>query len=78
VSSDKLTLSDTRASSVRSHNVATLWLLEIVSLLFVLLGTFNLITSPQNWLVTTCPILFFGFGAIFFWKMIKAKREQDK
>ncbi len=78
VSSDKLTLSDTRASSARAHNAATLWILEIVSLLFVLLGTFNLITSPQNWFIAICSILFFGFGAIIFWKMIKTKREQDK
>ncbi len=78
VSSDKLTLSDARTSSARSHNMATLWLLEIASLLFVFLGTFNLIISPKNWFVSTCSIIFFGFGAIIFWKMIKTKKEQAK
>jgi len=77
VSSGKLTLSDARASSARSHNMATLWLLEICSLLFIFAGLFILISSPQNWFVAAISILFFGFGAIVFWKMIKTKREQD-
>jgi hypothetical protein len=78
VTSEKLTLSDTTANSARAHNMATLWLLEICSLLFVLAGLFIFATSPQKWITGLSSITFFGISALVFWFMIKKKKEQER
>ncbi len=78
ITSQKLSFSDTTANSARAHNLSTLWLLEICSLLFVLAGLFILAASPQNRLIGLSSIVFFGFSALVFWSMIRKKREQDR
>lgn len=77
VSTGSLTFADARESSARAHNTATLWFLEIVSLLLVIAGIYVLITMPQKWIVGLSSVLFFGYGFLVFWKMIKTKRKQN-
>ena len=73
ISSDKLTLKDTTTNSARAHNFVTLWLLEIGALLFVIAGIIILVYKPQKWIAGLLSIVFFGWCAYVFWKMIKAK-----
>jgi hypothetical protein len=78
LSSNKLTLSESITNSARSHNLTTLWLLEIGSLLFVLAIIFILAISPEKWTIGVPSIVFFGYGMFVFWKMIKAKKELER
>ena len=77
-STDKLTLSESTTNSARSHNLTTLWLLEIGSLLFVIVGIFIVITSPKDWYRGILSIAFFGFTGYVGLKMIKAKKKSGK
>jgi hypothetical protein len=56
-------------------NTATLYFLEVVSLLFVVAGIYVLIIMPQKWIIGISSILVFGFGVLVFWRMIKTKHE---
>lgn len=77
ISSAKLTLKDTTTNSARAHNFGTLWLLEISALLFVAAGIIILVYRPQKWIAGLSSIVFFGWCAYIFWKMIRAKKSQE-
>ena len=78
ISPDRLTLSDTRSTLVRSQSLITTWFLEICSLLFVLAGIFILVTSPKQWFIGILSVSFFGFCAYIFWDIIRAKKEMTE
>ena len=73
-STEKLTLDESTTNSARSLNLATLWLFEICSLLFVIAGVFIIVVSPKDRLMGTLSILFFGLCGYIIGKMIKNKK----
>jgi len=76
ISPDKLTFADSTSNSARSLNLTTLWLLEIIALLFVLGGISILVARPKQWIVGLSAVVFFGWGVYVFGKMIKIKKQQ--
>ena len=75
VSAEKLTLDESTTNAARSHNLTTLWIIEILSLLFVIAGMFIITTSPKDWFMGTLSILFFGLCGYVTGKMIKKKND---
>jgi hypothetical protein len=48
VSAEKLTLDESTTNAARSHNLTTLWIIEILSLLFVIAGMFIILPRQLN------------------------------
>lgn len=74
VSTEKLSLKESSINSAKSYDLSTLWILEILSALFVVAGLAMTITSPKNWLIGTLSILFFSLCGYQIWRMIKYKK----
>ena len=75
-STEKLKTSDAYKNSAKSHNLATLIVLTIISLLFVALGIFILATG-ENMIVSLVTIIFFGLcsAAIGYALVFKIKNR---
>jgi hypothetical protein len=71
---EKLKIGEAYRSSARSHNLSTLWFLEVASLLFVVSGIFILFISPHNWFAGLMSVIFFGACALAIGYMINAKK----
>src|ERR1700681_2027229 len=56
---EKLSLSESYKNSAKSHNMATLWILLIFSVLFVLSGFAILVHNKDAWFVGMASIIFF-------------------
>ena len=74
VSIQKLNLNESTINSARSHDLTTLWILEIFSLLFVIAGMCIIATSPKDLFIGIISILFFGLCSYVIGKMIKNKK----
>lgn len=75
ITKSTLTFKESSKNSARSHNKITLWLLFIVSLLFVLMGIFILAAGSKSWLLGMLCTIFFGLCALSIGYMIKIKEE---
>jgi len=74
-SGEKLSLQESMTSQARTHNVVTLWLLQIASIVFVIIGTVLLFGDSQNRLIGLSSVLFFGVCAIFIGRMILLRQR---
>ena len=75
ISTAKLTVSESFAASASSHNLATLWLLEVCSLLFVVGGVLIMVSSGGGILMGLLPIIFFGLTSIAIGRMLVVKMK---
>ena len=69
-SDERLSLEESMTSQGLAHNAAMLWLLEILSLVFVAAGLFILSADPDNWLMGLFTIVFFGLCALALARML--------
>ncbi len=76
-SSERLTLRQSYRTQAASHSGWMLWLLEVASALFVIIGVVILIANPQDWLIGLASIVFFGLCAVAIGYMIRAKRASS-
>jgi len=77
-SDERLSLTESMTSQARTHGVAMLWLLEIISVLFVVAGIFILIFDPREWLTGLASIIFFGLCAAMFTRMLILRRRANR
>ena len=79
-SDDKLTLKQGYANSAAGHNLFVLWLLFVVSVVFVAGGIFitHAARTPSQLLVGIFSIAFFGACGLVIGYMIKVKRALRK
>jgi NADH:ubiquinone oxidoreductase subunit 3 (subunit A) len=70
---EKLKFSEAASNSAKSHNLFTLWFLEVCSLLFVLSGLLILFIAPQKWFIGLMSVVFFGACAFSIGYMILAR-----
>jgi len=62
-------------STARVHHTrSTLWFLAIGSLAFVAVGMVMLATDHGNWLIALGLIVFFGFSAVYFTRLLVLRR----
>jgi hypothetical protein len=73
---ERLSLEESMTSQARTHNVAMLWAMEILSLLFVAGGVLMLALDPGNWLLALASIGFFGACAVAFARMLVLRGRQ--
>jgi hypothetical protein len=74
-SDERLTVNDSFTTQARTHSLAGLWLLEIISLVFVATGISILVVEPEKWLIAVACIIFFGFCAAVFARMLVLRRR---
>ena len=75
ISNAKLTTSESFVASAKSHNLATLWLLEVFSLLFVVGGVFIMASSGGSILIGLLSVVFFGLTSIVIGRMLIVKSK---
>jgi hypothetical protein len=59
-----------------AQSAVVLWLLEIGSLAFVILGAFIFVFDPANWRAGISSMLFFGLCAAVFAFMLVVRRNR--
>jgi hypothetical protein len=64
-STERLTFTEATTTQARTHSASTLWLMEIVSVVFVVSGVLILIYDPASWHIGLLAISFFGLAAAF-------------
>lgn len=69
-----LSLKESMTSQARAHGPIVLWLLTIVSLVLVAGGVLMFVAQPGSRLIALVPILFFGFCAALFIRMLLLRR----
>ena len=69
-----LSLKESMTSQARAHGPIVLWLLTIVSLVLVAGGLVMFVAQPGSRLIALAPILFFGFCAAMFIRMLLLRR----
>jgi len=74
VTDTKFGLKESYTFSSKSHNIVTLWLMLIVSVLFTLAGIIVFIFDKSAWLFGVICILFFGACSCAIGYMIKVKK----
>ena len=74
-SGERLSLRESMTSQARTHNAATLWLLQIASIIFVIIGAVMLFADSGNRLIGLASILFFGTCGIFIARMLWLRRR---
>ena len=75
-SDERLTVNDSFTTQARTHSLAGLWTLQIVSLVFVAAGIFILVVEPAKWLTGLACIIFFGLcAAVFSWMLVLRRRS---
>jgi hypothetical protein len=72
---DKLTVGQSTSGQPRAFNTILLWVLDLASLAFVVLGVVILVINPGNWLIALGTILFFGVCAVVLSRMIIIKQR---
>lgn len=70
-----LSLKESMTSQARAHGPIVLWLLTIVSLVLVAGGLLMFVAEPGSRLVALASILFFGFCAAMFIRMLLLRRS---
>jgi Ca2+/Na+ antiporter len=73
---ERLSLEESMTSQAVRHNAAVLWLMQIVSLVFVAAGILMLVLDPGNWLVALAATIFFGLCAAVFARMLILRSRQ--
>jgi Ca2+/Na+ antiporter len=76
-SSERLTFAESYSNQAASHNLVTLCILEVASLLFVFVGIGLLFLGTENLFIGIACILFFGLCSISIGFMIYAKRSRE-
>jgi L-asparagine transporter-like permease len=74
-SDEKLTMAESMTTQARTHNLGTLRLLLVVSLLFVTIGLATLLFDPSQWPLSLTVIVFFGLCAVVFVRMLMLRRR---
>ena len=77
-SNERLTRREAMTTQARTHSVLFLWFGGICSFGFVAAGVFMLTVDPDRWLVAGGAILFFGFCAFQFARMIRLRRHAGR
>ena len=72
---ERMSLSESMSGQARLQNASTLWMLLIVSILFVLTGFAMLVFDPDKWLVGGFAIVFFGLCAAVAVRMLILRRR---
>lgn len=73
-SNERLTIRESYRAQATSHSTWLLWVLEVASIFFVVVGVLILLADPQGLLVGLAGIVFFGLCAVAIGYMIRAKR----
>ena len=74
-SDERLSLQESITSQALEHNPTTLRFLQIAAIVFVVLGAIMLLSGTGNQPIAFASILFFGFGAIVFTRMIAIRQR---
>jgi hypothetical protein len=74
-SEERMSLNESMATQAVHHGAIGLWVLEIISLLFVAIGLFMFFTDPSGHLLALGSIIFFGFCAVVLMRMIMLRRR---
>ena len=74
---EKLTVSENVANQPRAYNPVVLWLLEIISLIFIGIGVLMFLVDPANWLIAVFSIVLFGFSAVVLGRLIIIQRRNS-
>jgi hypothetical protein len=77
-SEERLTYRENEANVARTFGPGILKALLVVSLVFVALGLLMLIVMPRDWYFGLITIVFFGFCAVQFVRMLRARRQADQ
>jgi hypothetical protein len=72
---ERLSFKESMTSQARAHGPVVLWLLTIISLVFVAAGLLMLVAEPHGLVIALAVILFFGFCATLFIRMLVLRRE---
>jgi uncharacterized membrane protein len=75
VTSDRLTVAESYRTQARGHSFAMLWVLEVVSILFVAMGVFIALAVREAWVIGFASAGFFALCAVAIAYMIRAKRS---
>jgi hypothetical protein len=70
---ERLTLKESYANSARSHNLWSLWMIAIFSVLFLSSSIAILIRNKNAWIFGLVSVVFFGASAFVHGYMIKVK-----
>jgi len=74
---EKLTFSENATNQSRAYNPFILWLLEIISLIFIGIGVLMFLVDPANWLIAVLSLVLFGFSAVVLGRMIIIQRRDS-
>jgi hypothetical protein len=74
-SDEKLSLTESMTAQARAQSGSILWLLLILSLLFVATGIAMLVFDPDRWLTAVSGTVFFGLCAAVFVRMLVLQRR---
>ena len=76
ISNEKLTIKESYTNSARGHKKSTLWLLFILSILFVISGLIILLAAKDlnGKLIGAGCVIFFGACSVVYIYMLKIKR----
>jgi len=74
-SDEKMSMRENMVTQARLHGARGLWILEIISLVFVASGVAMLAIDFSQWLAALGAIVFFGGCAIVFARMLRMQRQ---
>lgn len=74
-SDEKMSVGENMRTQAQLHGARGLWVLEIISLIFVAAGVAILAFDPGQWLAALGSIVFFGGCAFVFARMLKMQRQ---
>jgi hypothetical protein len=78
LSAGRMSSGEGMAAQARGHHAMTLWLLEIVALVFVAAGAVILVANPDKWMMATASIVTFGACALFIAYMLVLRRRAER
>lgn len=72
---ERLTYRESLSTQAILHNKVVLWMMEVVSILYVVTGLVMLFLDPQSWLIALTSIVFFGACAVIFARMLMLRKR---
>ena len=75
ITSEKFSLSESTAAAARSFSLLNLWLGLVACLIFVLAGTWIILSKGPSW-TGFISVSFFGLGLAQFIRLLRSRRSQ--
>ncbi len=74
-SEERLSYRESLSTQAFLHNKVFLWVMEVFSVLYVVIGVIILAVDPQKWLTAVSAIVFFGACAVVFARMLIMRKR---